>query len=167
MDALSAGVEHRSGVSVVSLLFHGTIACLAVSCGHLFLEGSRYRFSSSASPPPSPLIVVSTYSSVVPHAALPFHFLVAPSVSFLLFAPPPPRQLNAQGRARSEIAALYNWRYKDLGNLSNVQTHPAYLTANAGFAYDFQLVDVPDFEVGVSIYVILFRHACIKFIHYS
>lgn len=56
-------------------------------------------------------------------------------------------QLNAQGRARPEIAALYNWRYKDLGNLPLVQSKPQYLTANAGFAYDYQMVDVPDFEV--------------------
>lgn len=56
-------------------------------------------------------------------------------------------QLNAQGRARPEIAALYNWRYKDLGNLPMVQNKPQYLTANAGFAYDYQMVDVPDFEV--------------------
>ncbi|CAN0328000.1 unnamed protein product, partial [Ectocarpus sp. 4 AP-2014] len=55
-------------------------------------------------------------------------------------------QLNAQGRARPEIAALYNWRYKDLGNLALVQTKPQYLTANAGFAYDYQMIDVPDFE---------------------
>lgn len=59
-------------------------------------------------------------------------------------------QLNAQGRARPEIAALYNWRYKDLGNLPLVQTKPQYLTANAGFAYDYQMVDVPDFEVSIS-----------------
>ncbi|CAN0240623.1 unnamed protein product, partial [Ectocarpus fasciculatus] len=58
----------------------------------------------------------------------------------------PTVQLNAQGRARPEIAALYNWRYKDLGNLALVQTKPQYLTANAGFAYDYQMIDVPDFE---------------------
>lgn len=67
------------------------------------------------------------------------------------FTPPGPNgtQLNAQGRARPEIAGLYNWRYKDLGNLPLVQSKPQYLTANAGFAYDYQMIDVPDFEVGV------------------
>lgn len=59
-------------------------------------------------------------------------------------------KLNAQGRARPEIAALYNWRYKDLGNLPLVLKKPQYLTANPGFAYDYQTVDVPDFEVSFS-----------------
>lgn len=58
-------------------------------------------------------------------------------------------QLNAQGRARPEIAALYNWRYKDLGNLPLVQSQPQYLAANPGFAFDYQMVDVPDFQVCV------------------
>lgn len=61
-------------------------------------------------------------------------------------------QLNAQGRARPEIAALYNWRYKDLGNLPLVQSKSQYLAANAGFAYDYQMIDVPDFEVGYSLH---------------
>ena len=54
-------------------------------------------------------------------------------------------ELNAQGRARPSIAALYNWRYKELGNLPAVTTGPSFLYANAGFAYEYQLVDVPDF----------------------
>merc|ERR1719379_1547856 len=32
----------------------------------------------------------------------------------------PTVDLNLQGRARPEIAKLYSWRYKDLGNLENV-----------------------------------------------
>lgn len=49
-----------------------------------------------------------------------------------------------QGRARPSLANLYNWRYKDLGDLPYVKSAPAFLRANAGFAYDFQFVDVGD-----------------------
>lgn len=49
------------------------------------------------------------------------------------------------------ICNLYKWRYKKLGNLSHVETWPEYKRANAGFAYDFQLIDVGDFNgVGES-----------------
>ncbi|GLI62109.1 hypothetical protein VaNZ11_004692 [Volvox africanus] len=54
-------------------------------------------------------------------------------------------QLNAQGRARPSLAQLYNWRYKALGDLPAVQQGPAFRAANPGFAFDFQLVDVPDY----------------------
>ncbi len=54
-------------------------------------------------------------------------------------------ELNAQGRARPSIAALYNWRYRDLGDLPRVATQPAFLSANPGFAFEYQLIDVPDF----------------------
>ena len=47
--------------------------------------------------------------------------------------------------------SLYNWRYKNLGNLPHVLNHPDYQTANAGFSFDYQLVNVPDFNgVGES-----------------
>ncbi|EFN59246.1 hypothetical protein CHLNCDRAFT_29663 [Chlorella variabilis] len=55
-------------------------------------------------------------------------------------------ELNAQGRARPTLAKLYNWRYRDLGDLPSVSQEPAFVTANPGFALDFQLVDVPDFN---------------------
>ncbi|VDM58006.1 unnamed protein product [Angiostrongylus costaricensis] len=55
-------------------------------------------------------------------------------------------QLDKQGRARAEIAALYSWRYKNLGNLPHVEALPQFQYANAGFAYNYQLVDVPDFN---------------------
>ncbi|XP_024517313.1 RNA helicase aquarius [Selaginella moellendorffii] len=54
-------------------------------------------------------------------------------------------ELNAQGRARPSIAKLYNWRYKDLGDLPDVQQEQSFLLGNAGFAYDYQLIDVPDY----------------------
>ena len=53
-------------------------------------------------------------------------------------------ELNAQGRARAGIAALYSWRYKNLGNLPRT-SRGAYALANPGFAYDHQFVDVADF----------------------
>lgn len=49
------------------------------------------------------------------------------------------------------ICNLYKWRYKKLGNLTHVENWPEYKRANAGFAYDFQLIDVGDFNgVGES-----------------
>jgi intron-binding protein aquarius len=63
----------------------------------------------------------------------------------------PTVDLDAQGRARPSICSLYNWRYKCLGNLSHVLNEKSYLEANAGFSYDFQLVNIPDFNgVGES-----------------
>ncbi|GJP44192.1 hypothetical protein CLOM_g3581, partial [Closterium sp. NIES-68] len=53
-------------------------------------------------------------------------------------------ELNAQGRARPSIAQLYNWRYRDLGDLPVVKTREEYVQANGGFAWEYQLVDVGD-----------------------
>uniref|UniRef100_A0AC35GU44 Intron-binding protein aquarius n=1 Tax=Panagrolaimus sp. PS1159 TaxID=55785 RepID=A0AC35GU44_9BILA len=59
-------------------------------------------------------------------------------------------QLDAQGRARPEIAALYNWRYKSLHDLDHVK-FGLYQFQNPGFRYNFQLIDVPNFNgVGES-----------------
>ncbi|KAI7863636.1 P-loop containing nucleoside triphosphate hydrolase protein [Spinellus fusiger] len=57
----------------------------------------------------------------------------------------PTLQLDAQGRARSSIAKLYSWRYNNLGDLPKV-TQEEYKRANAGFTYDYQLVDVGKFH---------------------
>ncbi|XP_015770296.1 PREDICTED: intron-binding protein aquarius-like, partial [Acropora digitifera] len=63
----------------------------------------------------------------------------------------PTVQLDAQGRARSSLCNLYNWRYTKLGDLPHVHTWPEYCVENPGFFFDFQLVDVPDFNgVGES-----------------
>ena len=69
---------------------------------------------------------------------------------------PEPRTLNPvpcilnpipmQGRARPSLAALYNWRYEKLGDLPNVTRQPEYRIGNAGMAFDYQLIDVPDGE---------------------
>ncbi|GAV79037.1 AAA_11 domain-containing protein/AAA_12 domain-containing protein, partial [Cephalotus follicularis] len=53
-------------------------------------------------------------------------------------------ELNAQGRARPSIAKLYNWRYRDLGDLPYVKENPMFHRANSGFSYEYQLVEVPD-----------------------
>lgn len=55
-------------------------------------------------------------------------------------------ELNAQGRARPSLAQLYNWRYKDLGDLPYVRENDIFRRANAGFCYDYQLVDVSDYQ---------------------
>ncbi|BBN15051.1 intron-binding protein aquarius [Marchantia polymorpha subsp. ruderalis] len=55
-------------------------------------------------------------------------------------------ELNAQGRARPSMAKLYNWRYRELGDLKYVREGKIFHMANAGFAHEYQLIDVPDFE---------------------
>lgn len=58
----------------------------------------------------------------------------------------PTISLDHQGRARPSIASLYKWRYPGLQNLPVVLSEPEYLRANAGFNYDFQFIDVPDYR---------------------
>ncbi|XP_039829042.1 RNA helicase aquarius-like isoform X2 [Panicum virgatum] len=55
-------------------------------------------------------------------------------------------ELNAQGRARPSIAKLYNWRYRELGDLPYVHEQAIFHKANAGFSFEYQLVDVPDYK---------------------
>jgi intron-binding protein aquarius len=55
-------------------------------------------------------------------------------------------ELNAQGRARPSIAKLYNWRYRELGDLPYVHEQAIFHKANAGFSFEYQLVDVPDYN---------------------
>lgn len=54
--------------------------------------------------------------------------------------------LNKQGRARPEIAALYSWRYNELGDLDILSQSPEFHTANAGFANEFQFINVEDYK---------------------
>ena len=54
--------------------------------------------------------------------------------------------LDQQGRARPSIAELYKWRYVRLGDLPNVLHGSEYVHANAGFLYDYQFIDVPDYK---------------------
>ncbi len=58
----------------------------------------------------------------------------------------PTIQLDAQGRARPSLSELYKWRYEKLGDLSHVLEWPDYRVANAGMFYDYQLINVEDFN---------------------
>jgi intron-binding protein aquarius len=53
--------------------------------------------------------------------------------------------LDQQGRTRPGMAELFNWKYAALGNLPRT-LQPEYKQANAGFRFDYQLVDVPDYQ---------------------
>lgn len=44
------------------------------------------------------------------------------------------------------ICQLYKWRYKTLGDLSHILEWPEYKLANPGFLYDFQLINVGEFN---------------------
>jgi len=54
--------------------------------------------------------------------------------------------LDQQGRARPSIAALYQWRYPSLGNLPHVENTDEFKAANAGFKYEYQFINVPDYK---------------------
>jgi len=58
----------------------------------------------------------------------------------------PTIMLDRQGRARPSLAELYKWRYAKLGDLPVVSTTPEYQRANAGFRYDYQFINVPDYK---------------------
>lgn len=58
----------------------------------------------------------------------------------------PTINLDQQGRARPSIAELYKWRYKQLGNLPAVENDLEFQRANAGFCYDYQFINVPDYK---------------------
>ena len=58
----------------------------------------------------------------------------------------PAIHLDAQGRARSSLADLYRWRYTSLGDLPHVLSSSEYRIANAGFRYEYQFIDVPDYK---------------------
>jgi intron-binding protein aquarius len=58
----------------------------------------------------------------------------------------PTIMLDQQGRARASLAELYKWRYPKLGNLPSVMSQPEFQIANAGFKYDYQFIDVPDYK---------------------
>lgn len=49
------------------------------------------------------------------------------------------------------LCNLYNWRYKHLGNLPHVQDLPEFQVPNPGLTFDYQLINVEDFNgVGES-----------------
>lgn len=58
----------------------------------------------------------------------------------------PTINLDCQGRARPSIAKLYKWRYPRLENLPNVLMGAEFRQANAGFRFDHQFINVPDYK---------------------
>ncbi|EHY52254.1 hypothetical protein HRR83_003181 [Exophiala dermatitidis] len=58
----------------------------------------------------------------------------------------PTIHLDQQGRCRPSIAELFKWRYNNLGNLPFLLEQPEFARANAGFRYDYQFIDVPDYQ---------------------
>jgi intron-binding protein aquarius len=58
----------------------------------------------------------------------------------------PTVDLDAQGRCRSSLCDLFKWRYKNLGSLEHVNAQTEFQQANAGFNYDYQLINVEDFN---------------------
>ena len=56
--------------------------------------------------------------------------------------------LDKQGRARPSIAELFRWRYQELGDLPSVETAQEFQQANAGFQFDYQFINVPDYQGG-------------------
>ncbi|XP_055625875.1 RNA helicase aquarius [Toxorhynchites rutilus septentrionalis] len=63
----------------------------------------------------------------------------------------PTIDLDGQGRARSGICELYKWRYTKLGDLDHINQWAEYINSNPGFVYDYQLINVEDFNgVGES-----------------
>lgn len=51
-----------------------------------------------------------------------------------------------QGRARSSIADLYSWKYGRLDDLPVIKSSDAFQKANAGFTFDYQLIDVGKYQ---------------------
>ncbi|KAL4803938.1 hypothetical protein BDV18DRAFT_143505 [Aspergillus unguis] len=54
--------------------------------------------------------------------------------------------LDQQGRARPSIAELFKWRYQCLGNLPAVEQAAEFKQSNAGFQFEYQFVNVPDYQ---------------------
>ncbi|OJD28490.1 hypothetical protein ACJ73_00089 [Blastomyces percursus] len=58
----------------------------------------------------------------------------------------PTINLDQQGRSRPSIAELFRWRYPQLGNLPAVETNEEFKLANPGFKFDYQFINVPDYQ---------------------
>jgi intron-binding protein aquarius len=58
----------------------------------------------------------------------------------------PTINLDQQGRCRPSIAELFQWRYQSLRNLPHLSQLPEFSRANAGFRYDYQFIDVPEYQ---------------------
>lgn len=53
--------------------------------------------------------------------------------------------LDYQGRMRSSLCDLFRWRYKNLSDLPFLLEKEEFQNANAGFCYEYQLIDVGDY----------------------
>lgn len=63
----------------------------------------------------------------------------------------PAIELDAQGRARPSLCDLYRWRYRNLRELEHVKSGVEFQKSNAGFAFEYQFVNVNDYKgVGES-----------------
>jgi intron-binding protein aquarius len=63
----------------------------------------------------------------------------------------PTVDLDAQGRCRASLCDLFKWRYKNLGSLKHVNDQSEFRLANAGLVFDYQLINVEDYNgVGES-----------------
>ena len=58
----------------------------------------------------------------------------------------PTVDLDAQGRCRPTLCDLFRWRYKNLRDLNHIIELDDYKLANASLAYDYQLINVEDFN---------------------
>ncbi|RVX73920.1 hypothetical protein B0A52_02810 [Exophiala mesophila] len=58
----------------------------------------------------------------------------------------PAVHLDRQGRCRPSIAELFKWRYNQLGNLPHLLSEAEFSRANAGFRYEYQFIDVPEYQ---------------------
>ncbi|OAX85596.1 hypothetical protein ACJ72_00010 [Emergomyces africanus] len=58
----------------------------------------------------------------------------------------PTINLDQQGRSRPSIAELFKWRYERLGNLPAVETNKEFKLANPGFKFEYQFINVPDYQ---------------------
>jgi hypothetical protein len=88
----------------------------------------------------------------------------------------PSVQLDAQGRARPALAALYSWRYKNLGNLPSVSTGTHRMLAHHHLFFDVLAVTSSDVGAMLSQHAKLTgmriihecsRHARIRCTHIS
>ena len=58
----------------------------------------------------------------------------------------PTVDLDAQGRCRPSICDLFRWRYKSLGDLNHITQLDVFKLSNTCFEYDYQLINVDDFN---------------------
>lgn len=62
-----------------------------------------------------------------------------------------PQHGNCFGETSLANHGFSNYRYKNLGNLGHVLNEEEFLTANPGFSFEYQLINVPDLNgVGES-----------------